>query len=117
MKLPQKVAAVFRVSKLTWTRIIMALVIAMLADGLQFLLSGFGWIGPDQIIDVIAMALTSRLIGFHWLLLPTFVINLIPVLDDLPTWTACVVAVIALRKHEQRPAQPSTQPEKPTIEI
>ena len=35
------------------------------------------------------MILTSWVIGFHFLLLPTFVIELVPVLDDLPTWTAC----------------------------
>ena len=42
------------------------------------------------------------MIGFHWLLLPTFVLELVPVLEDLPTWTACVIAVIALRKREQK---------------
>ncbi len=117
MKLPDKLAAVFRVPKLTWTRIITALAVAVMADGLQFFLNGFGWVGPDQAIDLIAMLLTSWLIGFHWLLLPTFVINFVPVLDDLPTWTACVLAVVALRKREQRPAPPPTPTEKPTIEI
>ena len=117
MKLPEKMAIAFHVPKLTWTRIALALVVAVAADGLQFLLNGFGWVGPDQIIDVIAMVLTSRLIGFHWLLLPTFVINFVPVLDDLPTWTACVIAVSALRRREQRSVPPPTSPEKPTIEI
>jgi len=114
MKLPEKMATVFRVPKLTWTRIALALALAVMADGLQFLVNGFGWVGPDQIIDVIVMVLTSWLIGFHWLLLPTFVINFVPVLDDLPTWTACVIAVVALRKRTQRSAPP---PEKPPIEI
>ena len=115
MKLPEKMAIAFRVPKLTWTRIALALALAVMADGLQFLVNGFGWVGPDQIIDVIAMVLTSWLIGFHWLLLPTFVINFVPVLDDLPTWTACVIAVVALRKRTQRSAPPP--PEKPPIEI
>jgi hypothetical protein len=110
MKLPEKLAAAFRVPKLTWTRIALALAVAVIADGLQLLLNGFGWVGPDQIIDVIAMVLTSWLIGFHWLLLPTFVINFMPMLDDLPTWTACVIAVSALRKREQRPAPPPSGP-------
>jgi hypothetical protein len=109
-------ATAFRVPKLTWTRIAVALAVAMMADGLQFLLNGFGWVGPDQVIDVVAMLLTGRLIGFHWLLLPTFVINFMPVLDELPTWTACVIAVSALRKREQR-ATPPPPPEKPVIEI
>jgi hypothetical protein len=117
MKLPDKLATAFRVSKLTWTRITLALAVAVMADALQFLLNGIGWVGPDQIIDVIAMVLTSWLIGFHWLLLPTFIINFIPMLDDLPTWTACVMAVSAVRKREQRSAPPQSPPEKPTIEI
>jgi hypothetical protein len=89
--------------------------VAVFADGLQILLGPAGWVSGDQIIDVIAMVLTSRLLGFHWLLLPTFVINFIPALDDLPSWVACVIAVVVLRKREQRSVQPP--PEKPTIEI
>jgi len=54
------------------------------------------------------MVLTSWLIGFHWLLLPTFVLELVPVLEDLPTWTACTIAVIALRKRGQRDAGKSS---------
>ncbi len=115
MKLPEKLAALFRVPKLTWTRIIIALAVAVVADGLQLLLTGVGWVGPDQAIDVIAMLLTCWLLGFHWLLLPTFVINFIPALDELPSWVACVIAVVTLRKREQRSGQPP--PEKPTIEI
>jgi hypothetical protein len=54
------------------------------------------------------MVLTSWLIGFHWLLLPTFVLELVPVLEDLPTWTACTIAVIVLRKSGQRDAGKSS---------
>ena len=117
MKLPEKLAAVFRVPKLTWTRIVIALTVAVFADGLQFLLGPAGWAFPDQIIDVIAMVLTSRLIGFHWLLLPTFVINFIPAMDDLPSWVVCVIAVVTLRRREQCPAPPPSPPDKPTIGI
>ncbi len=51
------------------------------------------------------MVLTMWALGFHWLLLPTFALELVPALDDLPTWTACVIAVIALRKRAERAAQ------------
>ena len=107
----------FRVRQLTRMRIILAFVVAVVADGLQFLLNGVGWFGLDQAIDCVAMILVSWLIGFHILLLPTFVVELIPVLEDLPTWTACTAAVIALRKREQRSVPPPIPPEKPTIEI
>jgi len=111
MKLPDKLNCLLRVPGLTRARIVLALAIAVVADGLQFL---FGLVPfVDQAIDVVGMVLTSWVIGFHWLLLPTFVVKLVPFLDELPTWTACVVAVIALRKREQRilPA------EKPAAEI
>jgi hypothetical protein len=105
----------FRAPKLSRTRIILALVVAVFADGLQLLLGPLGWVFVDQTIDCVAMVLVSWVIGFHILLLPTFVIELVPVLEDLPTWTACTAAVIALRRREQRPTPPP--PEKPAIEI
>jgi hypothetical protein len=116
MKLPEKLNRLFRVPRLTRIRIILALAIAVVADGLQFFLGPLGWVLVNQVIDVIAMMLTSWVVGFHWLLLPTFVLKLVPLADELPTWTACVVAVIALRKREQRIA-PSLPSEKPVIEI
>ena len=82
----------------------LALGVAISADALQFCLGPFGWAFGDQAIDVMAMVLTMWLLGFHVLLLPTFVLELVPVLEDLPTWTACVIAVIWLRRREQ--AQP-----------
>ena len=92
----------FRAPKLTRTRIILALAVAVFADGLQLLLGPLGWAFADQAIDCMTMILVSWVIGFHSLLRPTFFVELIPVLEDLPTWTACTVAVIALRRREQR---------------
>jgi len=106
----------FHAPQLTRTRIILAVVVAVFADGLQFLLNGVGWIGPDQVIDGVAMLLTCWLLGFHWLLLPTFALEFVPLADELPTWTACVAAVIVLRKRQQRPPPP-LPPEKPAIEV
>ena len=117
MNPPRKLNRLFRNPPLTRTRIVLALTVAVFADGLQFLLGPFGWVFGDQAIDCIAMVLTSWAIGFHWLLLPTFVLELIPLLDDLPTWTACTIAVIALRKREPRAAPPQISAKKPTIEI
>jgi len=83
-------------------RIILALGIAIAADCLQLAISGLGWFGPDQIIDLVVMLALIPLIGFHWLLLPSFVLELVPVLDDLPTWTGCVIAVVAIRRRQLR---------------
>jgi hypothetical protein len=114
MKSPNRLNRTFRAPKLTRMRIFLALVVAVFADGLQFFLGPLGWVFGDQIIDAAAMILVSWAIGFHILLLPTFVIELVPILEDLPTWTACTIAVIALRKREQRNIPP---PDKPIIEI
>ncbi len=113
MKPSEKLYRLFRVPHLTRTRIVLAIAAAVIADGVQFLLGPLGWVFGDQIIDVVAMALTGWAIGFHWLLLPTFAVEFVPLLDELPTWTACTIAVIALRKREQR----ASLPEKPVIEI
>ena len=99
---------------------LLALAVAMVADGLQSLLGPLGWVLVDQAIDAVAMVLTIGLLGFHVLLLPTFLVELVPVLDELPTWTACVAAVIALRKREQNstPTPPIIRPgDKPTIDV
>jgi hypothetical protein len=111
MKPSDKLNRLLRVPRLTRTRIILALAIAMVADGLQLLLGLLPL--ADQVIDVMVMLMTSWVIGFHWLLLPTFAVEFVPLLEELPTWTACVVAVIALRKREQR----ASPPEEPVIEI
>ena len=106
MKAPEKLNRIFRAPKLTWTRTIIALAVAIIADSLQFILGPLGWAFGDQAIDVIALGLTTWAIGFHLLLLPTFVVEIFPVIDMLPTWTACVIAVIALRKRDQNAASP-----------
>jgi hypothetical protein len=107
LKFNEKLQVLFRAPKLTRTRIMLALAVAVAADSLQFFLGPVGWAFPDQAIDLLAMLLTAWAIGFHLLLLPTFVAELFPVVDLLPTWTACVIAVIALRKREQRTVSPT----------
>ena len=101
---PDKFSRGFRPASLTRGRMAFALTVALVADTLQLLLGPLGWFIFDEIVDVLAMALICPAIGFHLLLLPTFVVELFPLVDMLPTWTGCVAAVIALRKREQRPA-------------
>lgn len=111
-----KLNSTFPVPDLTRSRMWLALTVAVVADGLQILLLPFEWTFLESALDVVAMVLTIRLLGFHLLLLPTFMIELVPFVDALPTWTACVIAVIALRRREQnRPPPPP--PAKRTIEI
>lgn len=98
-----KLLLLLRVPRLTRSRMVCAMAIALAADGLQLALGPLGWAFLDQTIDVIAAVLVSWTIGFHWLLLPSFVVELVPVVQMLPTWTACVAAVIVLRKKEAPP--------------
>ncbi|MEO6183651.1 MAG: hypothetical protein ABIP71_11250, partial [Verrucomicrobiota bacterium] len=83
--------------RLTPLRIGLAFTIAIFADGLQWVLGPLGLTFFDEIIDVIAMILEIALLGFHWLLLPTFAVEFIPVVDLLPTWTGCVALVVSMR--------------------
>jgi hypothetical protein len=93
----------------------LAYAVAVTTDALQFLLGPFGWAGADEILDVAATALIWRVLGFHPLLLPTFLIELLPVTDMLPTWTGCVALVIALRRRQQIGPPPPGQ--GPVIDV
>jgi len=118
MNWPEKLNALFRAPPLTRPRILLALAIAVATDGIQLFLGAVGWFGLDQGIDCVAMVLISKVLGFHILLLPTFVVELVPVLEDLPTWTACTGAVIALRLRERnQPPPPAAPPDQPVIDI
>jgi len=81
-----------------------AYAVAIATDVLQVALGPFGWAFADEILDVVAMLATSWILGFHPLLLPTFVIELVPIVDVLPTWTGCVALVVAMRR--KRPPPP-----------
>jgi hypothetical protein len=89
----------------------LAYAIAVTADVLQFVLGPMGWAFADEIIDVATMALTWRVLGFHPLLLPTFVLEFLPVADMVPAWTACVALVVAFRRKQQQ--DPPRQPPRP----
>jgi hypothetical protein len=103
-------------------RIVLAVAIALATDALQIGLGPLGWTFIDQITDVVAMVLISLLIGFHPLLLPTFVLEFIPLVDMLPTWTGCVGALILWRRNklpERKPLNsaavvPSASSPRPT---
>lgn len=97
---------------LTRRRIWLACAAAIIADMIQLALGPFGWVGLDEALDVVVMVLLTALIGFHPLFLPTFVAEFIPVIDVLPTWTACTIIVIGLRRKKSTP--PQTPPVHPT---
>jgi hypothetical protein len=107
-RVEHRLASLLHAPFITPGRVRMAYAVGIATDVLQFVLGPFGWAGADEVLDVVAAALTWRLLGFHPLLLPTFVVEFLPVTDLLPTWTGCVAAVVALRKRSQRISGPPT---------
>ena len=108
-KVASKLAARLAAPPLTSKRIWFAFTVAVVTDAIQLGLGPVGWAFADESLDVIAMVLTCAALGFHMLLLPTFVIEFIPVADMLPTWTGCVGAVVMLRKRAQSRLPPTVQ--------
>jgi hypothetical protein len=102
--------------RLTPRRVRLAYAIGVLVDVLEWVLGPFGWAFTDEILDVAAMSALWPVLGFHPLLLPTFVIEFLPVADLLPTWTGCVALVVALRRREEQAMRAGPGP-GPVIDI
>lgn len=75
-------------------RIRTARIIAIVADVLQivfFPAFAGGWLSPlNNALDVVVALIMVRMVGWHFAFLPTFVAELVPGLDLVPTWTAAV---------------------------
>ena len=78
-------------------RIRAARAIAIVADLLQLAIMPVAFTGAlspiVDVIDVAVAALMVWLVGWHVAFLPTFLAELVPVLDLFPTWTAAVLFV------------------------
>jgi hypothetical protein len=119
----------------TAARITFAFIIAGIADVLQLPLnlafaSGLLAVPAEIaiiIVDVIAFTATTFLLGFHWLLIPSALVEFFPGIDLLPTWLACVSAVVwstRIRSASELtvlpeappflPAEPAHHPKLPT---
>lgn len=93
---------------LTKKRIVTAYTIAIVADLIELPITAaeltvFGAPvaeGFDLFIDVVVFGAMYKLLGFHWMLLPSFCVEVIPGLDMLPTWVGCVWLVVRQRKKE-----------------
>jgi hypothetical protein len=99
------IAPLLRVPPLRAWRIAAVFAVAASADAAQLLLGPLGWSFADEGLDLVAMVLTITLLGFHPLLLPTFMIEILPIADVLPTWTGCVALVVARRRRQERTAR------------
>ena len=86
--------------QVTQSNVRTAYAVAVAIDVAQFLLGPFGWVGFDEVLDAAAMVAMTRLLGFHPLFLPTFVLEFVPFTDMLPTWTGCVMLVVRARRRQ-----------------
>ena len=86
----------------------LALVIAAAADAVQWLVLPLfaegGLSLADAGLDAAVFAVLTGLLGFSPLLLPTVVVELLPVADLAPVWTVAVVAIIWRRRKARRKA-------------
>jgi hypothetical protein len=97
--------------RLAWT-------VAFAVDAIQIVampLFAPGALSPaDTLLDVFASVILCRLLGWHWALLPTLLVELCPGLDLFPTWTAAVFFItrrsIASSEPEVLPPGPAPPP-------
>jgi hypothetical protein len=111
--------------KLTKKRILIAFAVAVIADLLEFPIAGaevtiLGAPGGELgacVVDTIVFGIMTKLLGFHWMFLPSFCVEVIPGLDMLPTWIGCIAFVVWQRKDElaQRPLLPDA--DVPNVEL
>lgn len=80
--------------------------LAVAADALQIailpLFAPGGFSPWNDALDVAIAAALTRLVGWHWAFLPSFVAELVPGLDLVPTWTAAVFFVTRGGAHPGR---------------
>ncbi|MGA7156487.1 MAG: hypothetical protein WBY53_06560 [Acidobacteriaceae bacterium] len=98
------------ISREQLTRFRIALVIALIADALQFFLLPLmieGAESPaDDLLDVSVAGALFFLLGWHWEFLPSFAVKLVPGADMVPLWTLAVANVY--RKTKRLATDPSS---------
>jgi hypothetical protein len=94
-------------NELTPTKRKAAWIIAIAVDAIQFPIEATGLLGwvMGTGLDVVTMLVLWRLIGWHWVFLPSFLTEWVPYLNYAPTWTIAIA--IALRNsHGEDPTDP-----------
>jgi hypothetical protein len=92
--------------QLTPRRILAARVIALVVDLSQFALLPAALTPLNNVIDAATALVLVALLGWHWAFLPTFLTELVPFVDLVPTWTIAVY--LATRGHDVTPRLPGS---------
>lgn len=67
-----------------------ALVVDALQVGLGVTTGGMStWV--DAPLDIVTMLVLWRLVGWHWVFLPSFALEFLPYVEFAPTWTMAVL--------------------------
>ena len=86
----------------------MAYAIAVGADAIQLALFPFfaeGYASPmNDALDVLVAILLLATVGFHWVLLPSIVLEQLPMVDLAPTWTIAVTIICRTKSRELQAA-------------
>ena len=102
----------------TRRRVLAARVLAVVADGLQLglfpLFVGGGLSVVNNVLDVLVAGGMIALVGWHWAFLPTFLAELVPGLDLVPTWTMAALLATGRGATEVPVAPEPTAPAGPT---
>ena len=84
------------------TRFRIALVVAMIADALQFIFLPLFVEGAESpaedVLDFGVAGVLIYLLGWHWEFLPSFFAKLVPGVDLVPLWTIAVANVYRTTK-------------------
>jgi hypothetical protein len=92
---------------LTPRRILVARVIAVAVDLAQFALLPAELTPLNNFVDVATGLAMLVLVGWHWAFLPTFLAELVPFVDLVPSWT---LAVVFATRGRNTPAAPGAPP-------
>ncbi|MCE1228313.1 MAG: hypothetical protein LWX11_02310 [Firmicutes bacterium] len=67
----------------------------------------------DAPLDIVTMIVLWRLLGWHWALLPSLLVELLPYAELVPTWSGAVFLIQQSRKGEMSaPPEPGERPIK-----
>jgi hypothetical protein len=79
--------------------------VAIAADFVQWVALPFFAAGGvsvwNDVLDIFVGVILIRLLGWHWSFVPTFLVELFPVVDLAPTWTLAVL--LATRRQRALP--------------
>ena len=85
-------------------RVLIARVLAIVVDLAQFALLPAALTPLNNVIDTAVALVMIALLGWHWAFLPTFLTELVPFVDLVPTWTIAVF--LATRGQDAAPRVP-----------